>query len=294
MRRLLYNGFMRKVTSIVFVVAIMSCNALARGSDGVPCPCEFVPTNETYFLISHYGATPDIVSNNIQKLAFLTSRQISDAWKLYSAPFLEEAPHNAMIRVNRETGLFLYSANFLAAKDLSCMSGVPLESISISFGTQLVSVAGPDYSSLKMFYIGNAYPITNLSALTTASQLEEFMIHETPVTSLDFVVNMTNLSTLAVLGVPVSDFSPVERMLRNLSPQRTNELVVSLECTLGRDFEALERISKGKSNVRLEHEREGLPRRLMKAWNWDKILGKEILSLGVTDEYDEEEDDDDD
>ena len=105
---------------------------------------------------------------------------------------------------------------------------------------------------------------------------------------------MTNLSTLAVLGVPVSDFSPVERMLRNLSPQRTNELVVSLECTLGRDFEALERISKGKSNVRLEHEREGLPRRLMKAWNWDKILGKEILSLGVTDEHDEEEDDDDD
>ena len=199
-----------------------------------------------------------------------------------------------MIRVNRETGLFLYSANFLATKDLSCMSGVPLESISISFGTQLVSVAGPDYSSLKMFYIGNAYPITNLSALTSAFQLEELKIDETPVTSLDFVVNMTNLSTLAVLGVPVSDFSPVERMLRNLSPQRTNELVVSLECTLGRDFEALERVAKGKSNVRLEHEREGLQRWYMKALNWDKILGKEILSLCVTDEYDEEEDDDDD
>ncbi len=294
MCRIVYNGFMRKVTSIVFVVAIMSCNALARGSDGVPCPCEFVPTNETYFLISSYGDTPDVVSNNIQKLAFLTSRQISDTWKLYSAPFLEEAPHNAMIRVNRETGRFLYSATFLAAKDLSCMSGVPLESIGISIVTQLVSVAGPDYSSLKLFYIDRAYPITNLSALATASNLEELRIDETPVTSLDFVVNMTNLSTLAVLGVPVSDFSPVERMLWNLSPQRTNELVVSLESTLGRDFEALERIANGKSNVRLEHEREGLQRRFMKAWNWDKILGKEILSLCVTDEYDEEEDDDDD
>lgn len=294
MRHLLYNGSMRKVTSIILVVVAVSCNAFARGSNGVPCLCEIVPTNETYFLISNCGDTPDVVSNNIRKLPFLSPRQISDAWKLYSAPFPEDAPHDALIRVNRETGLFDYFANFLAAKDLSRMSGVPLESISISFATQLVSVAGPDYSSLKMFYIGNAYPITNLSALTTASQLEEFMIHETPVTSLDFVVNMTNLSTLAVLGVPVSDFSPVERMLRNLPPQRTNELAVSLECTLGRDFEALERIANGKSYVRLEHEREGLQRRLMKAWNWDKILGKEILSLGVTDEYDEEEDDDDD
>ena len=291
---MVYNAFMRKVLFSVFLVAAISCNTLARGSDGVPCLCSIVPTNETYFLISNCGDTPNVVSNNIRKLPFLSLRQISDAWKLYSAPFPEEAPHNALIRVNRETGLFDYSASFLAAKDLSCMSGVPLESIGIYYVTQLVSVAGPDYSSLKMFDIGNAYPITNLSALTAASQLEEFMIHETSVTSLDFVVNMTNLSTLAVLGVPVSDFSPVERMLRNLSPQRTNELVVSLECTLGRDFEALERIAKGKSNVRLEHEREGIPRRLMKAWNWDKILGKEILSLGVTDEYDEEEDDDDD
>lgn len=278
----------------MLLVAVVSCNASARGSHGVPCISEIIPTNETYFLISNYGDPPDIVSNNIRKLPFLSPRQISDAWKLYSAPFPEDAPHDALIRVNRETGLFDYFANFLAAKDLSRMSGVPLESISISFATQLVSVAGPDYSSLKMFYIGNAYPITNLSALTTASQLEEFMIHETPVTSLDFVENMTNLSTLAVLGVPVSDFSPVERMLRNVSSQRTNELVVSLECTLGRDFEALERIAQGKANVRLKHEREGFPRRFIKAWNWDKILGKEILSLCVTDEYDEEEEDGDD
>jgi hypothetical protein len=275
---------MRKVSSIVFVVAIMSCNALARGSDGVPCLCSIIPTNETYFLISNCGDTPNAVSNNIRKLPFLSPRQISDAWKLYSAPFPEEAPHNALIRVNRETGLFDYSASFLAAKDLSCMSEVPLESISIFFVTQLVSVAGPDYSSLKMFYIGYAYPITNLSALTTASQLEEFMIHETPVTSLDFVANMTNLSTLAVQGAPISDFSPVERMLRKVSPKRTNELVVSLRYTLGDDFECLERIARDKPNVRIAGERERLPLSFVQSYDWDKILSKELLSLCEQDE----------
>ena len=129
MRHLLYNGPMRKVTSIILVVVAVSCNAFAWGSNGVPCLCEIVPTNETYFLISNCGDTPNAVSNNIRKLSFLTSRQISDAWKLYSAPFPEDAPHNAIIRVNRDTGLFDYSANSLAAKDLTFMSEVPLEAI---------------------------------------------------------------------------------------------------------------------------------------------------------------------
>ena len=51
-RIMLYNGSMRKVTSIILVVVAVSCNAFARGSDGVPCLCEIVPTNETYSLIS--------------------------------------------------------------------------------------------------------------------------------------------------------------------------------------------------------------------------------------------------
>ncbi len=294
MRHLLYNGPMRKVTSIILVVVAVSCNAFAWGSNGVPCLCEIVPTNETYSLISSYGDTPDVVSNNIRKLSFLTSRQISDAWKLYSAPFPEDAPHNAIIRVNRDTGLFDYSANSLAAKDLTFMSEVPLEAIWITVVPQLVSVAGPDYRSLKLFYIGYAYPITNLSALTTASQLEEFMIHETPVTSLDFVANMTNLSTLAVQGAPISDFSPVERMLRKVSPKRTNELVVSLRYTLGDDFECLERIARDKPNVRIAGERERLPLSFVQSYDWDKILSKELLSLCEQDEEDEEEDDGDD
>jgi len=267
----------------------LSLNAQARGANGDPCPCEEIQTDANVFLIASIGDSPAIVSNRIDHLPFLTSRQIRDIWKIYSMPFEEDAPHNAVIRVNRETGAFLYSSSCIAARDFSCISDIPVESLEISTTTQLVSIAGPDYGSLKFFGIHYVSPITNLMVLSAASNLETLIIHETPVTSLDFVERMTNIATIAVQGAPIRDFTPVERLWQKTSPKRTNDLVVSLRYTLGKDFDCLEKYANGKTNVRLVNERERLPLWFVRSYGWDKFLSKELIALCEREEDDKED-----
>ena len=268
-------------------------NAQARGANGVPSPCEEIQTNAASYLIANVGDSPIVVANRIEHLSFLTPRQIRDIWKIYSVPFEDDAPHNAVIRVNKETGAFLYSASCIASRDFSCISNIPVESLEISTTTQLVSIAGPDYGSLKVFEIYYVSPITNLMALSAASNLETLIMHETPVTSLDFVEGMTNITTIAIQGAPIKDFTPVERLLQKMSPKRTNELVVSLRYTLGKDFECLEKIAKGKTNVRLVDERERLPLWFVRFHGWDKFLSKELITLCEQEEDEEDVDNED-
>jgi hypothetical protein len=276
--------------SIVILCCALSCSALARGSGDVPCLSAMIPTNDTIVLVSCGGDLPEVVSNRIRHLAFLSPRQIADAWKLYSVPFHDETPHSCMIRVNRETGHFLYSLGFSVAKDLSCISDVPLEGLDIGNAMHLSSVEGPDYRPLQYFDISSSNATTNLSALAAASNLEYLNICETPVTSLDFISDMTNLSCVAVLGAPISDFSPVKKAMRNVSPKK-KEFTVSLNCTLGRDFDSLKEIAKGKPNIRLDidPERLLLPRSFARSRKWEKLLGEELLSRCEQDEEDDED-----
>ncbi len=280
-----------RAISFAILCCALSCNVFARGSDGRLCFSGMVFTNDTIVLVSCGGDPPEVVSNRIRHLSFLSPRQIADAWKLYSAPFPDEAPHDCTILINRDTGHFHYYVGYSVARDLSCISDVPLEYLEIKGALHLLSVEGPDYRPLRSFGIFSSNSTTNLSALAAASNLEHLNICETPVASLDFLSNMTNLSGIAILGAPISDFSPVKKAMRNVSP-RKKELIVSLVCTLGQDFDSLKEIAKEKPNIRLEidPERLLLPRSFARSREWEKLFGDELLSRCEQDEDDEEDD----
>lgn len=210
--------------------------------------CEYTPTNEIYVLISSEEDTPDIVSNRISQLSFLNEEQIADAWRLYySASFNDETPYCAMIRFNRGTESFHYSAKYLAMKDFTPFAGIPIGGLDIFMATHLEDISGPDYSPLEIICL-DFTAVSNLVALGSASNLTDVIIYESCISSLDFLVNKPKLGRIVLCDIPVKDSIRIESAIRN-HPTNAPNLYVSIRSTLINDFRKLKEAANGKGNV---------------------------------------------
>lgn len=242
-------------------------------ADGPQCPFASIPTNDQIVLIANYGDTPDSVSNRITSLPFLSPRQTFDAWRMYSAAFADDVPHNSRIRFNRNTGDFLYDASFLEESDFSFMSGITLEHLSIRHSSQLVDIVGPNYDSLKLFS-SDSTSVTNLSVLASATTLEELILIETPTMTLDFLKGMEHLGRIQLTGVPIYDPSPI---IDAIGKRTTNApaLCVSISYTLIPDFTPPETMRLNR--LSFDNDRKRLPISFVRQAGWTNFIGKTLL-----------------
>lgn len=253
---------------------VLPCFAWARGP---ACPSASIPTNDAIILIADYGEAPATVSNRIESLPFLTSGQTAAAWRLYSASFESEASHNSRIRFDRQSGNFLYDASFLAEKNLSYMLAVPLEHLSIRYSSQLADIAGPDFRPLKLF-ASDSTSVTNFSALASAAMLEELILTETPVMTLDFLKDMEHLGRIQLSGVPVHDPEPIRKVIAR-HPSDASPLYVSIDYTLIPDFSLPDTVTGPMRNVSVENNGKRLSIWFVRKAGWTNLLDKTLSGM---------------
>lgn len=254
---------------LAVVLFLLSLNVFARATGDAACPCGVIPTNETYVLISEQGDTPDIVSNRISNLSFLTDSQISDAWRLYNAPFLAEVPHNALIRFDKGNDAFCYRAYWLATHDLTLFSRIPLASLSITGATRLGDVTGPDYSRLELCHL-DFTAVTNLDALATATNIVELVVQESNVASLELLYGKQRVERIQILGIPLRDPRPIVDVIKR-HPANTPNLYVSVEGTLIDNYDSLEKAATGKENIFLNYDERRLPDGYINFEEWNDM-----------------------
>ena len=215
-------------------------------------------------------------------LSFLSPTQMDDSWRLYSAPFHEETPHYSRIRLNRQTGDFLYDTKFMMAEDLSFIADVHLEHLSIHNALKLASITGPDYSRMKSFSVDST-TATNFSALASAAMLEELILYETPIMNMDFLDGMDHLERIHLLGVPIHNSNPICNVMERHDPAAP-ALYVSISRTLIPGFSRPELPSTLAHNVFLENDGSRLPLSYVIQSGWGNLLEAELLRLCAQDE----------